>query len=333
MFSADTSVYATSKLNPLTHLPLVPHIYVNELGQRWFRESPVASSAPSHYLNKCWLTVRRTLRNKLQWNLIKNPRLFIHENTFEYVVYEMAAILPRGRCVKNNMFFNKICNYIPDNWWKRIANYFWFIQMLMFKLLGHCIYGLITERYVFIHSSLCRMASERRTTEICKIILGLSYTSLWNIRTYFDEIYIFMLYICMPCNFVLLKCCSTERVDTVFVLLIVSSYWRIKQKTTSEKEYLFGMLWKKVIKWIQLFGNIFYHNQSPRLKAGCMAWFVICFIVLWGYELYIPDHHSVIVQHCGINRRSTYCQTTFSNAFCWRQADNHILPEQMMTIL
>ena len=67
--------------------------------------------------------------------------------------------------------------------------------MLMFKLLGH-IYDLITVRYVFIYNSLCRIVSEKRTTEICKIILGLSYTSLWNIRTkIFDEIYIYILYI------------------------------------------------------------------------------------------------------------------------------------------
>ena len=88
-----------------------------------------------------------------------------------------------GGGVKNNMFFYKISNYIPDKWWKLIANHSWLIQMFMFKLLGHCICDLITVRYVFIYSSLCRMASERRTTEICKIILGLTDSSLWNIRT------------------------------------------------------------------------------------------------------------------------------------------------------
>ena len=43
----------------LTHLPLVLHICVSELGQHWFR------SAPSHYLNQRWLIINWTLHNKL----------------------------------------------------------------------------------------------------------------------------------------------------------------------------------------------------------------------------------------------------------------------------
>ena len=35
-------------------------------------------------------------RNKLQWNLIKIKKLFIHGNASEYIVCEMAAILSRG---------------------------------------------------------------------------------------------------------------------------------------------------------------------------------------------------------------------------------------------
>ena len=37
----------------LTHLPLVLHICVGELGQHWFRLWLVAWTAPSHYLNQC----------------------------------------------------------------------------------------------------------------------------------------------------------------------------------------------------------------------------------------------------------------------------------------
>ena len=40
------------------------------------------------------------LRSKLQWNLNKKPKLFIHENALENVVFKMAAILSRGRWVK-----------------------------------------------------------------------------------------------------------------------------------------------------------------------------------------------------------------------------------------
>ena len=51
-----------------------------------------ACSAPSLYLNQCWLIVNWTIRNKLQWNSNQNKRNVIHENAFEYVVCEMAVI-------------------------------------------------------------------------------------------------------------------------------------------------------------------------------------------------------------------------------------------------
>ena len=55
-----------------THLPLVPHICVNESGQHWFRWWLVAYSAPSHYLNQCLDIVNCTFRNKIQWNFNRN---------------------------------------------------------------------------------------------------------------------------------------------------------------------------------------------------------------------------------------------------------------------
>ena len=60
----------------------------------------VAWLVPSHYLNQCWNIVNQTLRNKLLWKSIPNTKLFIHENTFENVICEMAAILFRGRWFK-----------------------------------------------------------------------------------------------------------------------------------------------------------------------------------------------------------------------------------------
>ena len=52
----------------LTHLPLVPHIYVGELSHHWFRKWPVACTAPSHYLNQCCHIVIYSPRNIFQWN-------------------------------------------------------------------------------------------------------------------------------------------------------------------------------------------------------------------------------------------------------------------------
>ena len=71
------------------------YICIIELGHHWFRKWLVSYSAPSHYLNQCWIIANFTLRNKLQWNVNQNTKLFIHENVSENVVCEMAAILSR----------------------------------------------------------------------------------------------------------------------------------------------------------------------------------------------------------------------------------------------
>ena len=99
--TAAPNEYEHDQIN-LTHLPLVPHICVIELGQHWFRWWLVAYSVPSHYLNQCWVIVNWTLRNKLQWNFNSNTKLNIHENAFENVC-EMVTILFRRRWV--NRYF------------------------------------------------------------------------------------------------------------------------------------------------------------------------------------------------------------------------------------
>ena len=70
----------------LTHLLLVPHICIRELGQHWLSQWLVAYSAPSHCLNQCWPIVNWTPGNKFQWNLNRNSVIFIQENAFENVV-------------------------------------------------------------------------------------------------------------------------------------------------------------------------------------------------------------------------------------------------------
>ena len=80
----------------LTHLPQVPHICVNELGQHWFRWWFVAFSAPSHYLNQYWVIFNWALRNKLQWNFNQNAKLFIHGNTYEISSAKWQPFCPGG---------------------------------------------------------------------------------------------------------------------------------------------------------------------------------------------------------------------------------------------
>ena len=50
--------------------------------------------------NNCWVIVNWTFRNKLQWNINQNMKVFIHENASEIVACEMVAILSWGRRVK-----------------------------------------------------------------------------------------------------------------------------------------------------------------------------------------------------------------------------------------
>ena len=61
----------------------------------WFL---VFSSTPSPYLNQWWHIFNWTLA-KLQWNFNRNSYIFIQENTFENVMWKLAAILSRPECV------------------------------------------------------------------------------------------------------------------------------------------------------------------------------------------------------------------------------------------
>ena len=54
------------------------------------------SNSPSLYLNQRRVFVTRTLGNKLRRNFNQNTKLFIQEDAFENIVYEMAAIFIQG---------------------------------------------------------------------------------------------------------------------------------------------------------------------------------------------------------------------------------------------
>ena len=84
----------------LIHLLLVPHIWVSESGQHWLRWRLVAYSAPSHYLNQCWVAVDwPSLASGTNFSeiLIEKHFFFIHVNVSENIVSEMAGILSRRR--------------------------------------------------------------------------------------------------------------------------------------------------------------------------------------------------------------------------------------------
>ena len=58
----------------------MPHICVSELGHHWFMQWLVACSAPSQYLNQCWLIGNELLGTNF------SEIIFIQENVPEYVV-------------------------------------------------------------------------------------------------------------------------------------------------------------------------------------------------------------------------------------------------------
>ena len=72
------------------------HICVNTLGHHWFRYCLVACSAPSHYLNQCWLSVSWTPENRVHWNFNRNSIIFIQENAFANVVNQIGGYFVRG---------------------------------------------------------------------------------------------------------------------------------------------------------------------------------------------------------------------------------------------
>ena len=80
--------------NKLTHFPLVPHICVKRLTIiGWDNELTPNSQ---HHRNQCSGIVNWTFRNKYQWNINQNTKLFIHGDVCRNIVCETAAIFPVG---------------------------------------------------------------------------------------------------------------------------------------------------------------------------------------------------------------------------------------------
>ena len=58
--------------------------------------------------------VNWTPRNKLQWNVNRNSYIFIQENSFENVVWKMAATLSRPQCVKSALLQERVALWSRD---------------------------------------------------------------------------------------------------------------------------------------------------------------------------------------------------------------------------
>ena len=118
-------------------------------------------SAPSHYLNQCWIIVNWTRKNKLLWNFNQNAKLSIHENASENIVCKMAPILLRESWVK--MHFGGIF-YIAQT--SRFGSFT--IQCIIMSLqtdmeICHLIFFIFTliihQKQFYIHSPFTSWAS------------------------------------------------------------------------------------------------------------------------------------------------------------------------------
>ena len=89
-----------------------------ETNHHWFRYWLVAFSAPSHYLNQCWIIVNLTIGNKLQWNLNRNPYIFIQENEFQNVVWPQCVKLSSLAASEAIEFWSNFDSFRCSQWGK-----------------------------------------------------------------------------------------------------------------------------------------------------------------------------------------------------------------------
>ena len=63
-------------------------------------------TAPSHYLNQCWLPISEVLWHSPESNFTWNAPAIISHNNFEKYTFKIAATSPRDQWVKINCFVN-----------------------------------------------------------------------------------------------------------------------------------------------------------------------------------------------------------------------------------
>ena len=79
---------------------------VNESGQHEFRKWLVAYSAPSHYLNQCWVIVNWTLRDKLPRNFKQNTQIFFQFTITQHWFRKWLVAYSVPSHYLNHCFFN-----------------------------------------------------------------------------------------------------------------------------------------------------------------------------------------------------------------------------------
>ena len=83
----------------LTHFGLMKSYGIKRSWSTLIQIMAWCLTAPSHYLNQCWLITNVDHRNKFRWNFKQNMKL-IQRNAFENVC-KMPVILLKPQCVNS----------------------------------------------------------------------------------------------------------------------------------------------------------------------------------------------------------------------------------------
>ena len=115
--------------------------------------------------------------SKLQWNFNQNMKFFIHENTSEYIVCEMAAILSRGEMSKR-----RTTKKIPSHYWLSVQRSLIFSDPMdspqrcqWYFIIPSCKYSALLKSYgIFLQrtqSSPCCLFGVHNLSEISSFVL------------------------------------------------------------------------------------------------------------------------------------------------------------------
>ena len=85
----------------LNHPGRLMHICVGKLGHHWSQRWLVASSTPSHYLNKLW-SIKWIIRNNFLRNFHKNTTIFVRGNTFGNGVRKIVRLFVALMCYNSD---------------------------------------------------------------------------------------------------------------------------------------------------------------------------------------------------------------------------------------
>ena len=100
---------------------------------------PCCLTAPSHYLNQCWLVIKEVLWHSFQGDVCLNTHNLNSKIVLEIYTFEIMATSPRGQCVKIDSMHAWNMSYLQRcttglRWWCHL----WSIHLHSACMGGHC---------------------------------------------------------------------------------------------------------------------------------------------------------------------------------------------------